>query len=93
MARLLVLNSVKHRRTVYPIQVHTALDSYQLHFYTPSFARLMSQVIQFDDRYAHKKGILIPEIWFQDALEIFRQIYTFSKNLLEYIDYFFYLRL
>jgi hypothetical protein len=48
----------------------------------------MSQVIQFDDRYAHKKGILIPEIWFQDALEVFRQIFTFSKNLLEYIDYF-----
>ena len=48
----------------------------------------MSQVIQFDDRYAHKKGILIPENWFQDALEIFRQIFTFSKNLLECIDYF-----
>ena len=56
--------------------------------HTPSFARLMSQVIQFDDRYAHKKGILIPEIWFQDALEVFRHIFTFSKNLLEYIDYF-----
>ena len=53
----------------------------------------MSQVIQFDDRYAHKKGILIPENWFQDALEIFRQIFTFSKNLLKYIDYFIYLRL